>query len=156
MSEQNIVRHYRGETRSEAEQAYRSDALKAARAGYIAVDQTWTEDEQGYLLAVTFSGPDADETEAPAAASQDPGHRPSLQPPAAAEPDATEAPAAEATADAEPAAAEAHDEPELTAESQAPDAEAATVDVPEASATASDTDRSPRRQPRRPNSPSTR
>ena len=67
MSEQNIVRHYRGDTRGEAEQAYRGDALKAARAGYIPVDQTWTEDEQGYLLAVTFGGPDSDETEATAA-----------------------------------------------------------------------------------------
>ncbi|HEY7024679.1 MAG TPA: proline racemase family protein [Candidatus Limnocylindrales bacterium] len=59
MSQNSIVRHYRAPTRSETELAYRADALKAARTGYVAVDQAWTEDEQGFLLAVTYAGPDA-------------------------------------------------------------------------------------------------
>ena len=58
---QSIVRHYRAVTREEAAQAYRSDALKAAGAGYVAIDQTWSEDPDGLLLAVTYSGPAVDE-----------------------------------------------------------------------------------------------
>ena len=66
LNEQNIVRHYEAATRPQAEKAYRADALKAARAGYVAVEQTWTEDEQGFLLAVTYTGPDASEQDAAA------------------------------------------------------------------------------------------
>jgi proline racemase len=41
-------------SRSDVELAYRADALRAARAGYVPADQRWTEDEQGFLLAVTY------------------------------------------------------------------------------------------------------
>ncbi|HEY5474361.1 MAG TPA: hypothetical protein VIK32_14375, partial [Candidatus Limnocylindrales bacterium] len=54
MSEQLIVRHYRATTRLEVEDAYRTDALQAARAGYIAMSHTWTQDADGFLLAVSY------------------------------------------------------------------------------------------------------
>jgi trans-L-3-hydroxyproline dehydratase len=57
MSQQTVVRHYRAATRDEVEQAYRTDALQAARAGYVALMHTWSQDATGLLLAVTFSGP---------------------------------------------------------------------------------------------------
>src|SRR6266513_547850 len=61
VSQPTIVRHYRATTHAEAEQSYRADALKAARSGYVAVDQTWTEDDHGFLLAVVYGGPDTEE-----------------------------------------------------------------------------------------------
>ncbi len=55
VTDRPIVRHYRAQTRSEVEQAYRSDALQAARAGYVSMSHTWSEDPSGFLLAVTFA-----------------------------------------------------------------------------------------------------
>jgi proline racemase len=54
-----VVRHYRAATHDAVEQAYRSDALQAARAGYVPLMQTWGQDANGLILAVTFSGADA-------------------------------------------------------------------------------------------------
>ena len=71
MSENSIVRHYRGATRQEAQVSYLSDALKAARADYVAIDQAWTEDEQGYLLAVTYAGPELHASAKPVEAETD-------------------------------------------------------------------------------------
>src|SRR5690242_11956747 len=62
LSQNGVVRHYRGGTRSDVEVAYRADALKAARAGYVAIDQAWTEDAQGFVLAVTYAGPATDDS----------------------------------------------------------------------------------------------
>ena len=111
MSQQTIVRHYRAATRGEAEQAYRADALKAARAGFVAVQHMWTEDDQGVLLAATFSGPDVDEQEAPeptpqpsAIAVAEPETERAPQPSAVAEP--------QAEAEPEPAVAEVPVEPQ--------------------------------------------
>ena len=58
VSQQTVIRHYRARTRDEVEQAYRADALKAARSGYIAVEHAWSQDADGLLLAVTYSGPE--------------------------------------------------------------------------------------------------
>jgi proline racemase len=55
MSEQHVVRHYRAPVRAEIEQAYRGDALRAARVGYVPVSQTWSHDERGSLLAVVYA-----------------------------------------------------------------------------------------------------
>ena len=55
VTDRPIVRHYRAQTRSQVEQAYRSDALQAARAGYVSMSHTWSEDPSGFLLAVTFA-----------------------------------------------------------------------------------------------------
>jgi trans-L-3-hydroxyproline dehydratase len=57
VSQQSIVRHYRAPTRDEVEHAYRSDALKAAGAGYVAIQHDWTDTPDGLLLAVTYTGP---------------------------------------------------------------------------------------------------
>ena len=54
-----VVRHYRAATHDAVEQAYRTDALQAARAGYVPLMQTWGQDANGLILAVTFSGADA-------------------------------------------------------------------------------------------------
>ena len=53
-SHQAVVRHYRGATHAEAEQAYRDEALQAARASWVPTTQVWSEDASGSLLAVTF------------------------------------------------------------------------------------------------------
>ncbi len=72
MTAEPIIRHYRGATRSDVEQAYRSEAALAAEAGYMPATHQWTTDPQGFLLAVTYrraggSGSDAPAEPAPAA-----------------------------------------------------------------------------------------
>ena len=54
MSQEQIIRHYRGASRGEVEQAYRTEAARAAEAGYLPVTHQWVTDWQGYLLAVTY------------------------------------------------------------------------------------------------------
>src|SRR5688572_32226978 len=51
-----IVRHYRGATRADVEQAYRVDAQPAISAGYQPVSHLWTQDGEGLLLVVTYQG----------------------------------------------------------------------------------------------------
>ena len=51
-----IVRHYRGATRADVEQAYRVDAQPAIAAGYQPVSHLWTQDGEGLLLVVTYQG----------------------------------------------------------------------------------------------------
>jgi trans-L-3-hydroxyproline dehydratase len=117
VSENSIVRHYRGATRQEAQIAYLADALKAARADYVAVDQAWTEDEHGLLLAVTYAGPEPHAPAKPVEAETDTVPEPELESTpvvesAAPEPTGIDAPAAtpesapapEPIAEAEPAA----------------------------------------------------
>ncbi len=54
VSREPVVRHYRGATRQEVEQAYHDDAAQALRAGYLPVAQNWSHDWQGFLLAATY------------------------------------------------------------------------------------------------------
>lgn len=54
VSQQPIVRHYRGGTRAEVEAAYRADAQPAIAAGYLPVGHIWSPDAHGLLLAVTY------------------------------------------------------------------------------------------------------
>jgi trans-L-3-hydroxyproline dehydratase len=54
VSQQPIVRHYRGGSRAEVESAYRADAQPAIAAGYLPVGHIWSQDSQGLLLAVTY------------------------------------------------------------------------------------------------------
>ena len=54
MNQEPIVRHYRGASRGDVEQAYRTEAAQAAVAGYLPVTHQWTTDWQGMLLAVTY------------------------------------------------------------------------------------------------------
>ena len=54
VSQQPIVRHYRGGSRAEVESAYRADAQPAIAAGYLPVGHIWSQDAQGLLLAVTY------------------------------------------------------------------------------------------------------
>jgi proline racemase len=74
---QTVVRHYSAATREEVEQAYRDDALQAARAGYVAVTHTWIQEANELLLAVTFSGPRMKEQ---------PAQQPKVDPPPQAQP----------------------------------------------------------------------
>src|SRR4051794_30679708 len=60
-----VVRHYRAATHDEVEQAYRTDALQAARAGYVPLMQRWGQDAHGLMLAVTFSGADGPQPTSP-------------------------------------------------------------------------------------------
>ena len=59
VSQQPVIRHYRGTTRAEVEQAYRSDAEQAAKAGYLPLTHQWTNDWQGLLLVVSYRGSSA-------------------------------------------------------------------------------------------------
>jgi trans-L-3-hydroxyproline dehydratase len=70
VTQQSVVRHYSAQTRAEVEQAYRADALKAARAGYVASEHTWSQDAGGLLLAVTYSGPPPQPAQTPAPVTQ--------------------------------------------------------------------------------------
>ena len=54
MTSEPIIRHYRGATRLDVEQAYRTEAAQAAGAGYLPATHQWTTDWQGFLLAVTY------------------------------------------------------------------------------------------------------
>jgi trans-L-3-hydroxyproline dehydratase len=54
LSQQPIVRHYRGGSRAEVESAYRADAQPAIAAGYLPVGHIWSQDSYGLLLAVTY------------------------------------------------------------------------------------------------------
>ncbi|MEP7379152.1 MAG: proline racemase family protein [Chloroflexota bacterium] len=54
MSQQPIVRHYRGATRADVEAAYRADAGPAINAGYMPVGHVWSHDAHGLLLAVSY------------------------------------------------------------------------------------------------------
>lgn len=54
VSQQPIVRHYRGGSRAEVESAYRADAQPAIAAGYLPVGHIWSQDTHGLLLAVTY------------------------------------------------------------------------------------------------------
>ena len=54
LSQEPIIRHYRGASRAEVEQAYRNEAAQAVEGGYLPVTHQWTTDWQGYLLAVTY------------------------------------------------------------------------------------------------------
>jgi trans-L-3-hydroxyproline dehydratase len=54
VSQQPIVRHYRGATRAEVEAAYRADAGPAIAAGYLPVGHVWSHDAYGLLLAVSY------------------------------------------------------------------------------------------------------
>ncbi|HLB44158.1 MAG TPA: proline racemase family protein [Candidatus Limnocylindrales bacterium] len=79
VNQQPIVRHYRGASRADVEEAYRADAQPAIRAGYRPVNHQWTQDRDGLLLAVTYeltpvapppvrqAAPQAARAEAPAA-----------------------------------------------------------------------------------------
>jgi trans-L-3-hydroxyproline dehydratase len=62
---EHVVRHYRGAERPDVERAYRSDALQAARAGYVPMSHAWTQDRHGLLLAVTYGSDGAVSTAAP-------------------------------------------------------------------------------------------
>ncbi|MEO6349813.1 MAG: proline racemase family protein [Candidatus Limnocylindrales bacterium] len=54
VAQEPIIRHYRGATRTDVEQAYRKEAAEAAQADYLPITHQWTTDWQGFLLAVTF------------------------------------------------------------------------------------------------------
>jgi trans-L-3-hydroxyproline dehydratase len=54
VTEATVVRHYRAATRAEVEEAYRSDAGRAADSGYLPFSHNWVQDSQGYLLAVSY------------------------------------------------------------------------------------------------------
>ena len=54
VSQQPIVRHYRGATRADVEAAYRADAAPAINAGYMPVGHVWSHDHYGLLLAVSY------------------------------------------------------------------------------------------------------
>jgi len=66
--EQAIVRHYRAQSRADVERAYRTEALQAARAGYVPIAHAWTQGPDGFLLAVTYGNAGEPEASAPAAA----------------------------------------------------------------------------------------
>jgi trans-L-3-hydroxyproline dehydratase len=66
VSQQPIVRHYRGGTRAEVESAYRADAQPAIAAGYLPVGHIWSQDAHGLLLAVTYQLQSAPVPAAPA------------------------------------------------------------------------------------------
>jgi trans-L-3-hydroxyproline dehydratase len=55
VNQQPIVRHYRGASRTDVEQAYRADARPAIRAGYQPVSHQWSQDPNGLLLAVSYA-----------------------------------------------------------------------------------------------------
>ena len=67
VQEQAIVRHYRAESRADVERAYRTEALQAARAGYVPIAHAWSQGPDGFLLAVTYGN--AGEPAAPAPAA---------------------------------------------------------------------------------------
>lgn len=83
MTDHSIVRQYRGAVRSNVEGAYRADALRAARAGYVPMSQTWTNDGPELRLTVAYRSaivaPDAH-------LSAEPRPRPQRQQQQAAEP----------------------------------------------------------------------
>ena len=54
LSQQPVVRHYRGATRQDVEAAYRADAQPAIAAGYMPVSHVWSHDAYGLLLAVSY------------------------------------------------------------------------------------------------------
>ena len=85
VSQQPVIRHYRGRTRAEVEQAYRSDAEQAAKSGFLPVTHQWTNDWQGLLLVVSYQGSAA--PTAPQVAVMYEAPEPSAaQPPAAPQP----------------------------------------------------------------------
>lgn len=134
VSQDPVIRHYRGTTRQEVEQAYRADAAQALRRNYLPLAQDWSHDWQGFLLAVTYRhedispAPDTSATTTPASAE--------LEEPVAESPtDEAVAPMEEAAAPyAEP---EPEPEPESVAEPEADtEAEAEPVIEPAPSAPA--------------------
>ena len=56
VSQQPVVRHYRGATRADVEAAYRADAGPAIAAGYMPVGHVWSHDAHGLLLHFTALG----------------------------------------------------------------------------------------------------
>jgi trans-L-3-hydroxyproline dehydratase len=54
VSQEPIVRHYRGADRVDVEREYTSDATLATRAGYMPSAQQWARNGNGFLLAVTY------------------------------------------------------------------------------------------------------
>src|SRR5688572_31708258 len=79
-----IVRHYRGATRADVEQAYRVDAQPAISAGYQPVSHLWTQDGEGLLLVVTYQGAASNGAAAPAVqhAPETPADNERYRPPA--------------------------------------------------------------------------
>ncbi len=53
-NQEPVVRHYRGPSRGDVEQAYRTEAAQAAQQGYLPVNHQWTTDWQSHLLVVTY------------------------------------------------------------------------------------------------------
>jgi trans-L-3-hydroxyproline dehydratase len=82
VSQQPIVRHYRGGSRAEVESAYRADAQPAIAAGYLPVGHIWSQDARGLLLAVTYR----QAASVPAAPSTYPAQQHGGQPGSAAQP----------------------------------------------------------------------
>jgi hypothetical protein len=134
MTEQSIVRHYRAATRDEVEQAYRADALKAARAGYVAIAQAWSDDANGPFLAVTYSGPTTTH-------GAEPDSRPA--PDAPPEHEHEPAPAPDATAAYEPAV----DSTDAYEPAAAPSATAETVTNESEDGATEESDATPSAQP---------
>jgi hypothetical protein len=90
VSQESVVRHYRGMSRAEAENSYRIEAAQAAEAGYLPVTHQWTTEGDGFLLAVTYlqsadaepsAPPPMDEAEpvAPRPAEREPAAEPIVQ-----------------------------------------------------------------------------
>jgi proline racemase len=51
---QPVIRHYHGQSKQAAEQAYRADAAVALGAGYAPVAHRWQEDWTGFTLSVAY------------------------------------------------------------------------------------------------------
>ena len=54
VSQEPIVRHYRGMSRAEVENSYRDEAAQAAQTGYLPVTHQWTTEGDGFLLAANL------------------------------------------------------------------------------------------------------